>query len=44
MQWANQNARGRTYTLYVVFRLKLEEQELTTIRLLGVDPTVPHDK
>jgi hypothetical protein len=35
IEWANQNAAGRTYTLYAVFMT--EEQSM--IHLLGVDPT-----
>ena len=36
IEWANQNAAGRTYTLYAVFMMGSEKN---TILLSGVDPT-----
>jgi hypothetical protein len=39
IEWANQNAAGRTYTLYVRFTPRSEERSV--IQLLGVDPTRP---
>jgi hypothetical protein len=37
IEWANQNAAGRTYTLYVRFTARPEERSM--IQLLGIDPT-----
>ena len=37
IEWASQNAVGRTYTLYVVFTPGPEE--VSTIQLMGTDPT-----